>query len=260
MICSEIMALLEEISPKQYALEWDNVGLLVGRRDRDIKRLVVALDATDEVIDYAIEIKADMIVTHHPMIFGKIRKVNDEDFIGKRILRLMENGINCYAMHTNFDVKGGMAQLAAKYLHMTDEKILEVTYERDGITEGIGRYADYEELSVRDWAERVKKVFGLSNVTVYGDANRRVTRVAISPGSGKSMIEEAGKKGVELLITGDIGHHEGIDATACGISIIDATHYGLEKIFIPYIADYLKEKAKETDVVIKETGVPQIIL
>ncbi|MGN0390836.1 MAG: Nif3-like dinuclear metal center hexameric protein, partial [Wujia sp.] len=105
MLCSEIIHILEKQSPPEYALSWDNVGLLVGRKDREIHKLLLAVDASEEVVDLAIQHQFDMIVTHHPFIFGKIGRVNDETPLGKKILTLIEHGICCYAMHTNFDTK-----------------------------------------------------------------------------------------------------------------------------------------------------------
>ena len=112
MKCIDIIGRLEELSPPKFAEEWDNVGLLVGRKEKDINNIYIALDATDDVIDRAITLGADMIITHHPMIFSSIKKINSDDFVGRRILSLIRHDINLYAMHTNFDVMG-MADAAA---------------------------------------------------------------------------------------------------------------------------------------------------
>ena len=106
MKCYEIIEKLETLSPPSYAEEWDNIGLLVGRRDKEVRRIYIALDATDDVIEDAIRVQADMLLTHHPMIFHKINRVNTDDFIGKRICHLIRSDMVYYAMHTNFDVKG----------------------------------------------------------------------------------------------------------------------------------------------------------
>ena len=99
MLCREIMDVIERTYPKHAALEWDNVGLLVGRTEKEVRKIYVALDATDEVIDSVIETGADMLVTHHPLIFSGIKQINDDNFIARRVMKLIENGINCYCMH-----------------------------------------------------------------------------------------------------------------------------------------------------------------
>ena len=253
MLCQDIIDVLESQSPPEYAMDWDNVGLLVGRRDKDVKKIMLAVDATMEVCKKAIENNVDMIITHHPMIFSKMKKVNSDTVLGNKILSLIEAGIACYAMHTNYDTKGGMAKLAANMLSMKNLEVLEETLNG----EGIGQVGTLDNnISIRDLAGRVKEKFGLKNVIVYGNIEKNVDRIAISPGSGKSVIGVAEKKGVECLITGDIGHHEGIDAVELGVNIIDASHYGIEKIFMDYIYNYLKERCADVELMIMDVGVP----
>lgn len=245
MTCHEIIKKLEVLAPAFYAEEWDNVGLLAGRRDKEVKRIYVALDATEDVIDLAILTGADMLVTHHPLIFKPLKKINSDDFVSRRILSLIQNDISYYVMHTNFDVTH-MADIAADYLDLGVRSVLDVTYEDESSRLGIGKVGILKErMTLSECCELVKERFELRHVKVFGDMNASIETVAISPGSGKSVIEAALKAGVEALITGDIGHHEGIDAKEQGLSIIDAGHYGLEHIFIPYILDYLQRECKE---------------
>ena len=112
MKCRDIIKKLEVLSPKEYAMEWDNVGLLVGKEESEVKRILLALDPTLEVIQKAVEVKADLLITHHPLLFSPIKRITTKDAIGQKLFLLMEHGISCYAMHTNFDVLGGMADLA----------------------------------------------------------------------------------------------------------------------------------------------------
>ena len=232
MRCNEITNKIEDRYPKQYAMEWDNVGLLVGRCDKEVQKIYIALDATDKVIEDAVNWGADLLVTHHPMIFKGMKRITNQDFIGRRVLKLIQNDISYYAMHTNYDVKG-MAQLAGEYLEMEEMEVLEETAKEDGIMDGIGRVGLLKsEMTLQDCCQFVKKALGLPNVKVFGDLNQMVRRAAISPGSGKSVISCAMKKGADVLITGDIDHHEGIDSVAQGMMIIDAGHYGTEYIYM----------------------------
>ncbi len=248
MLCRDVMDVIEKNYAGKYAMEWDNVGLLAGRDNKEVKRIYIALDATDEVIDAAIREEADLLVTHHPLIFGGLKKVNNQDFIGKRIIRLIQHDISYYAMHTNYDVCK-MADLSAEKMGFSEPEVLEVTYEGDTVM-GIGKIADLEsEITVEQCAQRVKDAFGLENVKIYGALAKKVKRAAICPGSGKSVIREALKKGADVLITGDIGHHEGIDSVAQGLSIIDAGHYGVEHIFIEDMKRYFDENLEGAEVI-----------
>ena len=245
MRCNEMIRKLEELSPISYAESWDNPGLLAGRYEKEIKKVYIALDATTEVIEEAIRCEADMILTHHPLIFKGIKKVNSEDFVGRRILSMLQADVCYYAMHTNFDVMG-MADAAADKLSLEERKVLEVTYEKDGVAEGIGRIGILSQNMTLDaCAKLVKKVFGIEWVKVFGDSDMQIKKVAISPGSGKSMIGAALNGKADVLITGDIGHHEGIDAVAQNLAIIDAGHYGIEHIFIEDMKEYFNQKLPE---------------
>lgn len=247
MLCRDIMKVIEATYPKHAALEWDNVGLLAGRMDKDVKKIYVALDATDEVIDEAIALKADMLITHHPLLFSPLKQITDEYFIGGRVVKLLQHDISYYAMHTNYDVLG-MANLSGEILGLSEMEVLEVTDLEK--VEGIGRVGFLEkELSLRECCELVKKRFQLDGAKVFGNLNTKVKRVAISPGSGKHMTELAIAKGADVFVTAEIDHHEGIDSVAQGMAIIDAGHYGLEHIFIEDVAGYLSEKLSGVDVV-----------
>ncbi len=242
MECNEVISRLETLSPCFYAESWDNVGLLVGSRKKKVSKIYVAVDATDEVVDEAILLGADMIITHHPLIFSAMKKITTDDFIGRRIVKMMANEISYYAMHTNFDVTH-MADLAADKIGLTARSVLDVTYEGETGKAGIGKAGLLpEEMTVSQVAELVKNQFGVEQVKIFGEPLRKVQTAGICPGSGKSVIDHAVKSGVEVLITGDIDHHEGIDALAKGLTIIDAGHYGLEHIFVPYMVQYLEEE------------------
>ena len=239
MICTDIISIIEHTYPTEAALEWDNVGLQVGRYSKDVSTIYIALDLTDAVIEDAILEGADMIITHHPMIFSPIKSVTDGDLIGKRLIRLLQNDICYYAMHTNYDALG-MAELASEKLGLCDASVLEEIV-LEG--EGIGRVGNLKkEMSLEDCCKLVKTTFDIPDVKLYGDRNQMVQRIAISPGSGKSMIRHALEKNAQVLIAGDFDHHSCLDAMDNGLAIIDAGHYGTEYMFVEDIASFIREK------------------
>ena len=249
MLCKEIVQVIEAAYPKEAALDFDNVGLLAGRTEKEVERVYIALDATDAVIDRAVEAGADMLITHHPLIFSPLKKVTDEDFVSRRVVKLIQNDISYYAMHTNYDVLG-MAELAEKILGIRDSEVLDITMEKDGKPEGIGRIGELEKpMTLEECCVYVKHKLNLGSLKVFGDMQAEVSRLAISPGSGKTAIAAAIAKGADVLVTGDIGHHDGLDAVEQGLAVIDAGHYGTEYIFIDDMRRFLEDKLPVLDVI-----------
>lgn len=235
MKCKDIIAKIEEKYPVSFAEGWDNSGFLAGDASWEVKKIFLALDATDEVIDTAIQCGADMIITHHPLIFSGMKKITADDFIGRRIIKMVQHKICYYAMHTNFDVLG-MAELSADYLQLSHREVLDVTYEEDTRKEGIGRCGDLPApMTLRECGKFVKDRLYLPFVQIYGNENKIIEKLAICTGSGKSLMKQVLKNGVQAYVTGDMDYHSSIDAVAQGICIIDAGHYGTEYIFMDYM-------------------------
>ncbi len=256
MRCEEVISRLEELSPLSYAESWDNPGLLAGRKDKEIKKVYIALDATTAAIEEAVSVGADMLLTHHPLIFKGIKQVNCDDFIGRRVFTLIQKDICYYAMHTNFDVMG-MADAAADILQLKKREVLEITFEDEIAKEGFGRFGRLPGIMTLDeCAMFVKKAFGIDYVKVFGDADSEIETAAVLPGSGKSMIGTALAKGADVLITGDIDHHDGIDALENGMAVIDAGHFGLEQIFVTYMEEFFKRNIAGVEVVMQKPVSP----
>ena len=239
----ELIQKIEEKFPLEKAEKWDNPGLQTGRSNKNVNKVYVALDATTEVIEAAKNWGADMLVTHHPLTMEGVRSITSDSLKGRKYLDLIREDICCYACHTNYDIVE-MAEEAGKMMKLQQAEILEVTGidQSTAQYEGFGRVGSLvRPMMLGECADLVKTIFGVDTVKVFGDPEQVIQRVAISPGSGKSMIEPAQKAKAEVLITGDIGHHEGIDSVDDGLAIIDAGHYGLEHIFIDHMADFIKE-------------------
>lgn len=241
MKCSEIMELIEEAFPIESGCEWDrcHLGLTCGRKDKEVKKIYVALDATREVIEAAIREKADMLITHHPMLFKPVYKASDENFIGERLMMLIQNDICLYSAHTNYDVVR-MGELAAQKLELQNSEAL--------CEDGIGCIGNLlTPMTLKEAAAYVKERFDLPMLTVYGDPAKEIRRVAVTPGSGSSTIPDAIGRGADVLLCGDLGHHDGIDAVMEGLALMDGGHYGTEYMFIEDMAAFVRGTAVCTD-------------
>ena len=239
MDCNTVIKQLNQIAPEHLACEWDNVGLLLGEHTQKVKKIVVGLELTDEVAERAILEKADMSIT-------------DETPNGRRIIKLLQNKICYYAMHTNFDASPkGMAYLAAEQLgldciEVLDEEVIDQDETGKEYKAGIGRIGQLKKpMTLEQLSQLVKQTFGNKALTVYASKEQMqkvIHTVSIVPGSGKEYIGISMKKGADVLITGDINHHVGLDAMDLEFPVIDAGHYRTEQIFISYMMDYLQEK------------------
>lgn len=251
MILKDFIGIMNGLAPVQFSEGWDNPGLLVGDADMDISRVYIALDATSEVIEAAHDAGADLILTHHPLIFKPVRHVSSDDYVGRRVMKILSCGMALFAMHTDFDVTC-MGTEAATRLGLIESKVLEPTVSEDY---GLGAFGYLkEDLKLKELAEKVKEDFEVDHVTVYGDPESTMVKVAVLPGSGASGIDAACMEGCDALITGDISHHDGTDALEKGISIIDAGHYGIEKLFIGFMYRFIGDKIKEIEAVEDKTG------
>ena len=281
---SMITEKLEQLAPKAAACDWDNPGLMVGRSDREVSRIYVALDATCTVVDAAIDAGSDLIVTHHPIIFRGVKSINDKSALGLKLLDLIRNDVSVFSMHTNFDsCPGGMADIVCAALGLRKTGLMEPTgflpkdtqngaaeglqlriveTERDVNPDayGIGFTAELPELlSAAELAARVKACFGLPFVQYY-DAGMPIRRIACCPGSGRGELKEVLSLGVDAFLSGDMGHHEGLDLCEEGISLLDAGHYGLEHIFVHYIAEFLRAQFPEAEIIEEELHFPAQIV
>ncbi len=258
MKCKEICDKLEDIFPKGKAYSWDNVGLLVGNKDLEVKKIYVAVDATDRIIEEAKLKGADMILCHHPLIFSPLKTITSDNFISNRVINLIRSDIGLYAMHTNYDVIN-MADIVATKLQLKDQKPLEITDFEENI--GLGKIGNLPfEMTLKEIAEYVKEKFKLPGVNVFQagalEDQEKICKIAVLPGSGKSAIETVINSDIKVYITGDVGHHEGLDSASRGLSIIDAGHYGLEHVFVEDMVSILNKTLPDVEVVWEEIKHP----
>ena len=237
---NDLVELLEELMPSNLAEDWDNVGLMLGRKGKTVKRILLALDLSKEVVEQAVAQKIDLIITHHPAIFKKLKRVVDNDWQQDLLLTLAENGIAVYSAHTNLDcVSTGVNDVLAKLLKLEDTEILDDS-------NGLGRIGVVEETSLSEYAQVVKTALKADYVVV-GDAGKQVHKVAVCGGAGSDLIDLALAKGVDTLVTGDVKYHSAQQAVFSGLNIIDAGHQPTELPVLEKLADRLSLRLVERD-------------
>lgn len=234
---SDVCAAMERWADPALAASWDNPGLLLGRRGAEVSRILTALDATEEVIAEAVGMKADMIVTHHPMIFGTIKKVNDDTRVGKRLLTLAENKIALFAAHTNLDTAiGGTNEVLGALLGLADVAPVE------GAGENLLRVGYLpEKMSLKAFCELVKEKLEIPAVRVTAsDHDREVRKIAFCTGSASEFIAAADRLEADVFLTGDMTYHKADDARALSLAVVDAGHFPTERAIAGTIASYLE--------------------
>ena len=241
MKVKEIRSLLEQAAPEAYAMGWDNSGLILGRTDKEVKKILITVDVDDNTVDQALLQGADLVLSHHPLVFQAVKRITDEEFIGRRIGKLLRADVAYEAMHTNYDVCR-MGALVAEKIGLKECVPLEETGEWQELPCGIGVFGILEESEeLFSFGERIKEIFGLEELRCFGNS-RKLRRVAVCPGSGSSVIDQAIAKGADVFLSGDVGHHTGIDAVAQGMAVLDAGHYGLEYLFMEDMKQYLQKQ------------------
>lgn len=230
----EIFSFLAQKAPVEQKLDFDNVGLLVGRGNREVHRVLTALDIVDEVIDEAAAMGAELIVSHHPLFFD-LKSVTDGTWTGRRTLTLAENRIAAICMHTNLDAAEGgvndalMAALGGRVTGQLDP------------ASGIGRVGKLAgEMPFSQFLPLVKSALA-SNGLRYHDAGRPVKRLAVCGGSGGGEIDLAYQAGCDTYVTADVKYDQFLEAKHLGINLIDADHFCMENVVVPVLADWLRE-------------------
>lgn len=242
-----LLEFFETYAPSDLKESYDNVGLLVGDENAAVKGVMVGLELTDDLIQETISKGYNTIVIHHPLIFRPLYKINEQDPIGARVIKLIRNQINLFAMHTNLDrTINGLNDYVCQKLGIKVEPFDE------GSEVPLYRVGTVEKTTVKAMATHVKDILGLDYLHYVGDENKTVTRVGVCTGSGISLYSDMKKENVDVFITGDIKYHDATMALDVGIPIIDGTHYGTELC----VGELLKQQLIEnfSDVKIEQYG------
>ncbi len=232
MTVYDIYDFLDERYDFSSAMPFDNVGLLVGDGREKVTGVLVALDCTDEAITEAVKRGANLIVTHHPVIFDPLKSVTEQSLV----YRIIRNGISVISAHTNLDVAdGGVNDTLAKKIGLTN---IEKIFDSEDFAYRIGELD--EALSADELAKSVGERLSV-RVKYVGD-NTFIKRVAVCSGSGGSMLTEVAGEGVDAFVTADVKHNVFMDAHMLGLALIDAGHFETEDIIVEVLAEGLREK------------------
>jgi len=251
---ADILTYIESIAPPYMAESWDNVGLLCGRREKEVKRILVALDPFASVIDEAIREKCDLIVSHHPLIFrDKLMAVNENSQTGENLLTLIENGIAAINAHTNLDLApGGVNDVLAATLGLADIQVLnpEGTDEA-GNPYGLLRQGNVPEQSLQNFLSHVKEALGCQGLR-YVNGNKSVRKVAVGGGACADCMTEALAAGCDTFVTSDIKYNQFRTAYELGLNLIDAGHFHTENPTMPILARKLQSAFPQVEVIFSE--------
>lgn len=237
--------------------EYDNVGLLVGKRRSKVTKVLCCLDVTRAVIDEAINLGAELIVSHHPMIYAPIRSVTTDDVTGDKVVKAIENHIAIYAAHTNLDfTPDGINDYAAELLDLNETSVM-CPFGQSGA--GMGRVGVLGQATTAGkLGELCKDVFHDDFVRIIGDKNAVVNRVAVINGAGGGdvkYIDAAIDAGADCLVTADVKHHVAVYAADRGFTLIEPQHYTMEHVYIGKLAAKLREKLPELDIFVSEKDI-----
>ena len=240
MKIKEILNALEMFAPLPLQDGFDNAGLQVGLTDAEATGALLCLDVTEAVVDEAIALGYNLIVSHHPLFF-ELKSVTDSDRTGRKIVNLIRNGISAICFHTNLDAAcGGVNDTMAGLLGLKNIKLLsEEGIGQDGEPYGIGRYGELSEPVSMDSFLGLVKTRLKSNGLRYHDAGRPVKRVAVLGGSGGGDMKHAIEKGCDTFITADIRYDVFLAAKEEGLNLIDADHFCTENVVCTTLKEWL---------------------
>lgn len=238
----DIYSYLSALAPLELQMSFDNAGLQVGRLDRGVSRAVLALDITDDVIAEAIEMGAELIISHHPLIFTPLKSVSDggADSAGAKALTLAEHRIAAISMHTNLDIaEDGVNDVLIRLLGAEPERALD--------EDGCGRVGTLAEaMPLAEFLSRCKAALYTSTLR-YVDCGRPVRHIAVMGGAGSGALGDAARLGCDTYVTADIKYHEFLRAKELGINLIDGDHFGTENPVIPYLAEKLAAEFEDVE-------------
>ena len=247
----EILNFLWKSAPAELAEGFDNVGLIAGDEEVNVTRALLALDITEDVIAEAVDRKAQLIISHHPVVFGNVKRFTPQDYVSKRAYSLVRAGVSAICMHTNLDsADDGVGETLARKLGLTDIREIEGTGENGNC----GRIGFLEEpVEPEALALKVKEELGCDAVR-FVSGKGKITSVAVVGGSGGDFAELVMNSGADAFVTADVKHHQFIYAKDSGFTLIDGGHFETEYPIIPELKKRLEEEFTMVKFILSEQG------
>jgi dinuclear metal center YbgI/SA1388 family protein len=238
---ADIAAFLEAFAPLALAEAWDNVGLLVGRAEDQVERVMTCLTVTPDSAQEAIDERANLIVSHHPMPFRGLNRITSESSDGRLLLDLIRAGVAVYSPHTAFDsAKHGINERLARRLALMQMTPLVAA---DDPTVGTGRMGVLANgMSLRELAAKVQQLLAVKHVQVVGALDRPVERVAVGCGSAGELVASAAQAGCDVFVTGEARFHTALEAESLGVCLLLAGHFASERFAVEELAAVLDQQ------------------
>ena len=241
-----IFNFINEFAPFENALSFDNCGLLIGEAEQEIKNAILSLDITKSVVEEAKNLNANLIISHHPIIFKPISEIK----LSGAISLLCKNDINAICAHTNLDIanKGVNFHLAKK---LNIQGTTPLSYEEGKPLGLIGNLN--HEFECKEFAEYVKESLGFKGVRYTEPKNKKIKTAAVCSGSGGEFYKKSHEKGADVIVTGEIKHSQIIAANELGIMVVDAGHYKTENVILESLKNMLEEKFENVNFYLSES-------
>lgn len=254
MTVHDILTFVETLAPLSMKYDWDNVGLLCGSAGQEVHKILVALDPFEGVCREAAEKGADLLVTHHPLIFRPRKSVTDGDDVGRSILFLAKHGISALNAHTNLDcAPGGVNDVLAETLGLADVDVLDpMGVDGQGRPWGLLRAGTVADQPLAQFLAHVKTRLSAQGLR-YVDGGRPVRKVAVGGGACGDELPAVLAAGCDTFVTADVKYNEFYDAKAAGVNLIDAGHFATENPVVAVLAAKLRAAFPEIPVECAET-------
>ena len=235
----QIYDIINEIAPFEKAEAWDNAGLLAGSMQKEVTGVLCALDFTEEVLLEAERLGANLIVTHHPILFTPRKRLTEDDYEGRVLCSLIRKNISLIAAHTNYDVaSGGVNDILASALGLTNIRMVES--DEDSIL----RIGDIEPIRLSDFRDKVSSMLK-DVVRMYGDGEKIIKTVAVCGGSGGEYAPIAYNGGADVYVTGEMRYHDSLNFALEGHGSLHAGHDATERIAIKPLSHGLQNRINE---------------
>ena len=251
ILVEDVMRAMEHLAPLPLAEEWDNPGLQVGDPVAEVRGILTCLDVSEAAIAEAEQVGANLIVSHHPLIFHAQKSVRADNPLGRMMLQLIGKGIAVYSAHTNLDIAvGGVNDVLAEAVGLRKLSAFVITQQdENGHVESLGRVGTLPApMTIQDFAAQVRAGLPCDHLRYVDAGPRPVRKVALCSGSGAEFIERAARLGADCYLTGDVRYHDAQHAAALGLHLIDAGHFATEYPIAHALKEYLQKELPDVRV------------